>query len=399
MTEHQADNAPNKKDNILKVASLFSGCGGMDLGFIGGISHLGVYYEHLPYQVVWANDIDKDAVSTYKANQKYFGTGHYVAGDIFDQDPHSVPCFDVLIAGFPCQPFSNAGKRLGIKDERGTLFQELIKFLKAKKPKAFVLENVKGILSTKMADGTPVTEEIRKNLGNFVCDSGEEVSYIIPPAKLLKSNDYGVPQQRQRVFIIGTRKDIKTEEFDFEILKNFVKTASMERRALRAVLSDLSPDLPDANTTWHLSPQAANLVPMIKRSWKDIPYDLLPPRFQRIRDQSKRYRSPNFYRRFALEEINGTITAAAQPENCGIIHPEENRRFTVREIARIQSLPDYFIFNATTVAGKYRLIGNAVPPVMAWVIASALYCHIANDNPSDSKNSSCEESQALTGVK
>lgn len=99
-------------------------------------------------------------------------------------------------------------------------------------------------------------------------------------------------------------------------------------------------------------------------SWKNIPYENLAPRFQRIRDDMQRYHAPNFYRRFSRDEINGTITAAAQPENCGIIHPVHNRRYTIREIARIQSFPDDFVFIDDTlknIVAMYKVIGNAVP--------------------------------------
>ncbi len=108
------------------------------------------------------------------------------------------------------------------------------------------------------------------------------------------------------------------------------------------------------------------------RSWKNMPYDDLTPRFRKIWDDPKKYRAPNFYRRFALGEINGTITASAQPENCGITHPFEHRRFTIREIARIQSFPDDFEFPYTTIANAYKVIGNAVPPVLGWVFAKSV---------------------------
>ena len=110
-------------------------------------------------------------------------------------------------------------------------------------------------------------------------------------------------------------------------------------------------------------------------SWKDVPYEHLAPRFQRIRDNMKKYHSPNFYRRFSLDEINGTITASAQPENCGIIHPLYNRRYNIREIARIQSFPDDFVFLDDTpknVTAMYKVIGNAVPVKLAQVIAESI---------------------------
>jgi DNA (cytosine-5)-methyltransferase 1 len=112
------------------------------------------------------------------------------------------------------------------------------------------------------------------------------------------------------------------------------------------------------------------------RSWKNMDYEDFTPRFRKIWDDPKKYHAPNFYRRFALGEINGTITASAQPENCGITHPFENRRFSVREIARIQSFPDDFVFPNTSIANAYKVIGNAVPPIMGWVIAQALLKHL-----------------------
>ena len=128
---------------------------------------------------------------------------------------------------------------------------------------------------------------------------------------------------------------------------------------------------------WAYSPQAQNMIEQIPQggSWKNIPYENLSPRFKRIRDDMKRYHSPNFYRRFSLDEINGTITASAQPENCGITHPTKNRRYTIREIARIQSFPDDFIFIDDTpknIVAMYKVIGNAVPCRLAKVLAEAI---------------------------
>jgi DNA (cytosine-5)-methyltransferase 1 len=104
----------------LRIASLFAGAGGFDLGFRGGFSHLGVFYERLPYETVWAVDINRDSELTWRANPNYLPVQAFVCGDIRDQDPHSVPDFDILMAGFPCQPFSNAGKRLGLVNKSGT---------------------------------------------------------------------------------------------------------------------------------------------------------------------------------------------------------------------------------------------------------------------------------------
>ena len=110
-------------------------------------------------------------------------------------------------------------------------------------------------------------------------------------------------------------------------------------------------------------------------SWKNIPYENLSPRFRKIRDNMKKYHSPNFYRRFGLDEINGTITASAQPENCGITHPIENRRYTIREIARLQTFPDSYKFidhTSRDIVAMYKVIGNAVPCKLAYVIGKSI---------------------------
>lgn len=353
----------------LRIASLFAGAGGLDLGFRGGFSHLGVFYERLPYETVWAVDIDRDAELTWRANPNYLPVQAFVRGDIYDQDPDSVPDFDVLLAGFPCQPFSNAGKRLGLQDPRGTLFEEVERFARAKRPKVVLLENVKGILSTKTPEGVPVTEEIRRRL--------ERLGYWVSPPALLRSEEYGVPQRRHRVFVLALREGLPP--FDFGLLRSFVKPESLARRHLREALKGMSQDLPNAADLWPFSPSQEAIVRHVKRSWKDVPDELLSERFLKIRRQPEKYRSPNFYRRFGLDEVAGTITASAQPENCGIIHPTEDRRYTVREAARIQSFPDDFVFAARSVQGKYKLVGNAVPPVLAWTIARALQAHLVGE--------------------
>lgn len=365
----------HKKSETLKkfrVCSLFCGAGGTDLGFTGGFDHLGVHFDKLNFDVVWANDIDPDAVSTYKANQEKFLGGHPIhEGDVRKVDIKSVPDFDVLLAGFPCQPFSNAGNRKGVSDDRGTLFEEVHRFIAAKTPLAFVLENVKGILSCKMHDNeTLVVDEIIKRLSKVTTASKKIVKYKISKPTLLKANEYGVPQQRQRVFIVGIREDCAVE-FNPESIKNFVNEEVAKKTTLKHVLKGVA-SKPQSKEVWAFSPQAASMVPLIQRSWKDIPYELLPGRLKKIRDNMERYRAPNFYRRFGLDEVNGTITASAQPENCGIIHPLENRRYSVREIARIQSFPDNFVFSGRSIADKYKVIGNAIPPVLAHTVAKAL---------------------------
>ena len=392
-----------------KIASLFSGCGGLDLGFTGGFSFYDREFERLNTEIVFANDFDKDAATCYNSNHLLTSHGSNCRlEDIRNIDASEIPDFDILLAGFPCQPFSNAGNRKGVNDDkgRGTLFEECERIIKAKvkkgkKPLAFVFENVRGIMSSKMSDGTTVPEEIKNRM--------ETLGYNVS-SKLICASDYGVPQQRYRYLIIGVSNDMKP--FDFDEMDNLVYSlgipsvanSSDEKLLLGSILQGTS-ELPD-NEFWPYSATTQNTVDLIGpcahgesldkvfqssfkkselppcafegRSWKNIPYDKLSTRFKKIFDNPKKYHSPKFFRRFAYGEINGTITASAQPENCGITHPVLNRRYTVREIARIQSFPDNYLFSAIPLQSRYKVIGNAVPPILGWVIAKTLSAHLTN---------------------
>ncbi len=329
-----------------RLISLFSGCGGLDLGF-----------KKAGFNIVWANDFDSDAQAVYSLN-----LGTIDTRDILSVDEKEIPNGDILTAGFPCQPFSNAGNRKGVHDSRGMLYKECLRIIEQKMPKVIVFENVKGLLSTKYIDGQNLAEVIVEDL-SVMNGIGYNVVY-----RLINAADYGVPQNRQRVLFVGIRKDLgKTFQFP--------EKQSREGLSLKYVL-----DVPSSatnNIDWPFSPQALDMISYIPEggSWKDVPYEHLAPRFQKIRDNMKKYHSPNFYRRFSREEICGTITASAQPENCGIIHPTENRRYTVREVARIQTFPDNFKFitdSARNITAMYKVIGNAVPVTLAYNIAKAI---------------------------
>lgn len=389
----------------LRIASLFSGCGGLDLGFTGDFTFDGKYFEKLATEIVFANDSDPEAVAVYNHNRQDGAQSFPI--DIRHVSATLIPDFDILLAGFPCQPFSNAGNRKGVHDDngRGTLFAECERIIQNKvnsgrPPKAFVFENVRGILSSYMHDKvTPVPTEIAKRM--------EALGYTVS-MKLLRASNYGVPQDRYRVFFVGVHR--ANGAFAFDELDRIVQEeglASVQAGRLEALLLGhilshplISTNDPD-NAHWEYTPATQKMIADIGscapateeelslfdaktpfavipdkfkegRSWKNIPPEKLTPRFRRIYDNPQRYHSPKFFRRFALGEINGTITASAQPENCGITHPIENRRYTVREIARIQSFPDSFNFSLVKVPSRYKLIGNAVPPVLGWVIAKAL---------------------------
>ena len=337
------------------MVSLFSGCGGLDLGF----SEAG-------FKIVWANDFDSDAQRIYELN-----IGLIDKRDILTVNEDEIPDCDIITAGFPCQPFSNAGNRKGIHDSRGMLYKECLRIIKKKQPKVFVFENVKGLLSTKYIDGRLLSDVIVTDLEEP--SNPNELGYNVT-YKLLNASDYGVPQNRQRVFFIGIRKDLN---------KKFVfPEATVKKKVVLGDILDI-PENVQNQKDWPFSPQALEMVRNIPEggSWKDVPYESLAPRFQKIRDNMKLYHSPNFYRRFSRNEVCGTITASAQPENCGIIHPTENRRYTIREIARIQSFPDGFKFiddSVKDIVAMYKVIGNAVPPKLAKAIAKSILEQVFN---------------------
>lgn len=344
----------SKHSNKPKLISLFSGCGGLDLGF-----------EKAGFEKVWANDFDADAQAVYSLN-----LGDIDGRDIRTVDEKEIPQGDILTAGFPCQPFSSAGSRKGVYDSRGMLYKECLRIIQDKMPKVIVFENVRGLLSTKYIDGRNLADVIVEDLSAM-----NGVGYNVVH-KLLNASDYGVPQNRQRVFFVGVRKDLGTNFI-------FPPKQKKEHLTLRHIL-----DIPNTvknQVDWVLSPQALEMIKYIPEggSWKNVPYEKLAPRFQRIRDDMKKYRSPNFYRRFSRDEINGTITASAQPENCGIIHPTENRRYTIREVARIQSFPDDFLFiddSPKNIVAMYKVIGNAVPVSLAQSVALAIMEQVFQKN-------------------
>ena len=176
-----------KTKNKPKLISLFSGCGGLDLGF-----------KNAGFDLVWANDFDSDAQAVHALN-----IGEIDGRDILTIGEDEIPDGDILTAGFPCQPFSNAGNRKGVHDSRGMLYKECLRIIKRKMPKVIVFENVKGLLSTKYIDGRNLVDVIIEDLSTMN-NIGYNVVY-----KLLNASDYGVPQNRQRVFFVGVRKDLE----------------------------------------------------------------------------------------------------------------------------------------------------------------------------------------------
>lgn len=336
--------------NKLTAISMFAGCGGMDLGF-----------HNAGFDILWANDCNDDCCETYRANFSRL-TGkdvmHFGNIESVDRpDEKEIGDLTALLGGFPCQAFSNAGQRKGIKDNRGRLYEYCLEFIDKYNPKFTVFENVRGLL-TIAGEKRRLIEEIAQELFN------REYEVHI---KLLNASKYHVPQNRLRVFMVGVKKNVHMPVFRFPEQKNGVPLN------LGAILN-IPENTANQKDIITLNPQAyviGNMVPE-GGSWKDIPYGKLPPRLKKIKDNIRKYRWPNFYRRFSRNEIAGTVTAAFKPENAGVWHPTEKRTFSAREIARIQSFPDEFIFIGKNVKSIYQMIGNAVPPLLAESIAESI---------------------------
>ena len=315
----------------LKVASLFCGCGGTDVGLLGGFEYLGKNYDGNNTEIVYANDIDQNACAIYEKNFRIKPDNR----DIREVKASELPEFDILTGGFPCQSFSIVAqnpKRLGVKDDRGKLFFEMCRVLREKQPKCFIAENVKGILSANDKKAFPlIIQEFE--------ESGYNVSY-----KLLNAVDFGVPQKRERVFVVGIRKDIG-EAFDFSLVK---KTDTST--PLSAVIET------DVEEKYYFSQRAVDGM-MKKRAVMNK---------GRAQDISKPCNTVGAH--LAKVSLNSTDPVLQIGDRF--------RRFTPREVARIQSFPETFELVGTESA-QYRALGNAIAPVMFWHVADALIKYLA----------------------
>lgn len=308
----------------IRVVSLFSGCGGGDLGMLGNFEFLGKRYDSLGYEIVWANDVLPFAVETYKNN---IGD-HIVLGDITKIKSKEIPEHDVLIGGFPCQSFSIVGKRGGFNDPRGKLYKEMLRILKDKKPKAFIGENVKGLVS--IHNG----EAIKQIVKDFT-KAGYDVTFQVLNASL-----FGVPQKRERVLIVGIRNDI-SKTFVFPEAPNTVVP-------LKKVMQKHT----SVGDKYYFSQRALEGMRRANKA------------FNKGRAQDINGPCNTVSTHLAKVSLNGTDPVL-------LVKPDCYRRLTPLEAARIQSFPENFEFYGSD-ANKYIQIGNAIPPVMMWYVAEAL---------------------------
>lgn len=321
-------NADKKNTLEPKVISIFSGCGGLDLGF------------HLEgYKTIWANDFAEWAVKSFKG---YFGDVIKLE-DITKINPYTdktIPECDLVLGGFPCQDFSIIWKQPGLNGTRGGLFRHFAEFVDAKKPKAFVAENVKGLLT---ANGGKAIETIIKDFEKIT------PGYVVKP-HLYNFAEYGVPQFRERVLIVGIRIDTGFEfvhpkpthgpQGDLPYVTAGEALKGVEKVKANSELINIKEK---TRKMLELIPEGGNFT--------DIPKD--NPLY--VKGMIS-----HVYRRIKLDEPAKTIIAAGGGGTWGYHYPEP-RPLTNRERARLQSFPDDFVFEGS-VAEVRRQIGNAVPP-------------------------------------
>jgi len=325
ITPHTTKNK-NMRNGIkskIDVISLFSGCGGMDLGF-----------HEAKFNIKWANDIDKKACETYAKN---IGN-HIVHGDITQIDYSTIPKADLILGGFPCQDFSMIWKRGGIETDRGNLYRNFVEIVSRQNPLMFIAENVKGILT---ANKKQAINQIIKDFSS----TGKYGYNAIP--HLINFANYGVPQLRERVLIIGIRKDV---HIDFNIptpthLPDNYVTAKQALENVKSVVHN--------NEHQNIKEKTIEKL------------KLIPPggNFTSIPKDSPHYVKgmiSHVYRRLHPDKPSTTIIAAGGGGTWGY-HYEEPRPLTNRERARLFGYPDDFIFEGTITEVR-RQIGNSVPP-------------------------------------
>lgn len=343
----------NKK---YKVASLFCGCGGSDLGMIGGFDYLGKKYEELPYEIVYAVDFDKWAVETYNMNF----THKAICADVVDEDFSKVPDVDVMIGGFPCQSFSTVNPTKDTNDDRANLYKQIVRFLNLKRPKFFICENVKGLITLQ---GGSI---IKKIVGEFV-DCGYNVDF-----KLLKAVEYGIPQKRERVIIVGIRNDVVNRfEYPHPIC------TEREATPLSSVIDKLAIDDPK----YYFSAKAVQGVKNSKNNmkrglWQDLSKPCLT----------------------ITAHLAKTSMNSRDPILLVDASKELYRRFTPREAARIQSFPDNFCLNRSEPK-SYKQIGNAVPPVFMWYVAKMLVSAIEGKEVDVCKDSNMDSIKGYNPIR
>lgn len=326
-----------------KLLELFAGAGGLAIGM-----------EQAGFESVLLNEIDAAACKTLRKNRPNWNV---VEGDIagLDFTPYR-DRIDILSGGFPCQAFSYAGKKLGFEDTRGTLFFEFARAVKEANPKVFVAENVRGLLAH---DEGRTLEAIT--------DIIDELGYYLVPPRVLKAVFYKVPQKRERLFLIGIRKDL-ADKVEFHWPSPYYRILTLQD-ALKA--GELYEDDVPHSAGQKYPQRKAEIMAQVPAGgyWKDLPDAL-----------QREYMQKSYFlgggktgmaRRLAWDEPSLTLTCAPAQKQTERCHPEETRPLTVREYARIQTFPDDWLFEGS-LGAQYKQIGNAVPVNLAYAVGRAL---------------------------
>lgn len=357
---------------MLKVLDLFCGCGGLSEGFkLAG------------YEIVGGVDFNEPAIKTYNRN---FPGAKGICCDLLNMDQASIienfgdlKDIDVIIGGPPCQGFSSANRyKIEGEDPRNKLFFEFVKFVDLAKPKAIVIENVRGIITSNNGYAKDRIYEIFESRG-----------YVVNH-RILSASDYGVPQRRQRNFFVMIRNG---EKFDFDTLVKVEKERTVEDAIgelynyednhtndpfvlriapdseYRAYLRSETNEVPNHEVRYPAE-KVQHRISFVPQggNWRDVPEELWPT------DRKNRHSSA--YKRLDVKQPSCTIDTGNNHSN--YFHPLYNRIPTVREAARLQSFPDNFVFMGNR-SEQYRQVGNAVPPLLAKVIADELRGIIENE--------------------
>lgn len=308
-----------KPKRALKAVSFFCGCGGMDLGFQGGFSFNRQAYKKLPFDVIAAYDIDEKCIKTYKTNISQAAQKL----DLHDFNPLDIPKADVLCGGFPCQDFAQCGHRKGLKTKRGRLYRAMLQYMEIHRPKVMVGENVPGL--------------VNHNKGRTllkICDDINHAGYRVDKW-MMQAPDYGVPQKRNRLFIIAVRDDIKGMPVCHPAI-----LPEERHRSVKWAIADLKGKL--------------NSYPNQGQFFKAA-------RAKKGHGQGDE----------KLCADKPSYTMRANPKSRVPFHYSLKRRLTIRECARIQTFPDNFVF-PFSATDNITQIGNAVPPVLAYYVAKSI---------------------------
>ncbi len=324
----------------MNVISLFSGCGGLDLGF-----------EKAGFEIPVANEFDKTIWETFRVNHP---KTHLIEGDIRNIKESEFPNkIDGIIGGPPCQSWSEAGALRGIDDARGQLFFEYIRILKDKQPKFFLAENVSGMLANRHSEAV-------KNIISMFENCGYNVSVTLVNAK-----DYGVAQERKRVFYIGFRKDL---DIDF-VFPHGSTESEQDKITLRDIIWDLQDSAVPAGDKNKHNPNAINNNEYFIGAYSPIFMSR-----NRVKDWDEQAFTVQASGRQCQLHPQAPKMVKVGKNDCRFVAGKEElyRRMTIREVARVQGFPDSFKFIYTNTNDAYKMIGNAVPVNLAYEIACAI---------------------------